>query len=127
MLGVLPSHLTMALWLSVMDKDSFPRKSLNNIRKIMSPLYLVDFSNKIKTNLTNDLLFLKQGLQTLQVNDYHRVEIEWLITAVERDAHLMKHNIHQLAKHLEKIYAGTEIQDNIRGEHLPPEVCPGTK
>jgi len=96
----------------------------------MHPLYLADYTHRIKRDLTNDMLFLNQGIkEVLPAEDtFASIELKWLITAVEREAHLMKHHLTQLEKALEKQHnnASKPIQDNIRGEHLPTEVCTRT-
>ena len=73
----------------------------------MHPQYVADYLGKIKGQINNDLLFLRQAIADVQksVEKKDKFELEWLITAVERDAHLMKHNMYNLAKHLENLNA----------------------
>ena len=97
----------------------------------MHPLYLTDYIHRIKRDLTNDFTFLKQGVhETLPAEEtFNSIELKWLVTAVDREVHLLKHHLNQLEKALEKQHnnASQPIQDNLCREHLSTEVCPGTK
>jgi hypothetical protein len=97
----------------------------------MHPLYLTDYIHRIKRDLTNDLCFLKQGVGEVLPKEetFASIELKWLVVAVEREVSLLKHHLFQLEKALEKQHnnANQPIQDNICGEHLPPEVCSRTK
>jgi len=70
----------------------------------MHPLYLTDYIHRIKRDLTNDLMFLQQGVkEVLPVEDtFASIELKWLVVAVEREMHLLKHHLNQLEKALEK-------------------------
>ena len=70
----------------------------------MHPLYLTDYIHRIKRDLTNDLMFLQQGVkEVLPAEDtFASIELKWLVVAVEREVHLLKHHLNQLEKALEK-------------------------
>ena len=70
----------------------------------MHPLYLTDYIHRIKRNLTNDLMFLQQGVkEVLPAEDtFASIELKWLVVAVDREVHLLKHHLNQLEKALEK-------------------------
>ena len=71
----------------------------------MHPLYLVDYIARIKRDMSNDMTYLRGGVDGIRTieNKFNELELNWLMTAVEREAHLFKHHIHQLEKYLEKI------------------------
>jgi len=70
----------------------------------MHPLYLTDYIHRIKQDLTNDLLYLQQGIkEVLPAEDtFASIELKWLVVAVDREVHLLKHHLNQLEKALEK-------------------------
>ena len=87
----------------------------------MHPLYLVDFIAQIRSNLSNDTTYLRGGVDGIRAieNKYKDIELNWLITGVEREAHNLKHALFQLEKGLEKLVekdtnASKPIQDNIQ-------------
>ena len=70
----------------------------------MHPLYLTDYIHRIKRDLSNDLMFLQQGVkEVLPAEDtFASIELKWLVVAVDREVHLLKHHLNQLEKALEK-------------------------
>jgi len=70
----------------------------------MHPLYLTDYIHRIKRDLTNDLMFLQQGVKEVlpEEDTFASIELKWLVVAVEREMHLLKHHLNQLEKALEK-------------------------
>jgi len=86
----------------------------------MHPLYLTDYITRIKRDLTNDMLFLQQGIKEIlpEEDTFASIELKWLITAVEREAHLMKHHLNQLEKALEKQHNNA---DQSKLQHVYPQ------
>lgn len=78
----------------------------------MHPLYLVDYICRIKRDLNNDVEYLRGGIDGIRAIEtkFNELELNWLMTAVEREAHLLKHHIFQLEKYLEKITANDSKQ-----------------
>jgi len=94
----------------------------------MHPLYLTDYITRIKRDLTNDLMFLQQGVKEVlpEEDTFASIELKWLVVAVEREMHLLKHHLNQLEKALEKQHnnASQPLQDNLCREYLSTEVQP---
>jgi len=70
----------------------------------MHPLYLTDYIHRIKRDLSNDLMFLQQGVKEIlpEEDTFASIELKWLLVAVDREVALLKHHLFQLEKALEK-------------------------
>ena len=82
----------------------------------MSPVYIQDYIDQLRSVLTTDIEFLKQAVKEVaevQPNKYDGVELTWLVTSVANEAGMFKHHLFQLQKGLEKI-ANQSIQNNVQ-------------
>ncbi len=72
----------------------------------MHPLYIHDYIDKVRANLTTDMEYLKDAVESVaqvQPNKYDGIELTWLVTSVANEAAMLKHHLFQLQKGLEKI------------------------
>ena len=82
----------------------------------MHPLYINDYISHMRSVLTTDMQHLDESVKAVaqqQPNKFDGIELEWLLTSVGREVHLLKHHLFQLEKGLEKI-ANQPIQNNVR-------------
>ena len=97
----------------------------------MHPSYLAHYITQLKHDITTDVDYIHKGLKGIQEaetalgNKFVAIELDWLMVNIIREAHLFRHHLHQLEKGIEKI-ANQPIQNDVRGEYLPTEVCTRT-
>jgi len=82
----------------------------------LTPIYINDYIDHLRSVLTTDVEFLKDAVKEVaeaQQNKYDGVELQWLLTSVKNEASMFKHHLFQLQKGLEKI-ANQSIQNNVQ-------------
>ena len=82
----------------------------------MTPIYINDYIDHLRSVLTADVEFLKDAVKEVaevQQNKYDGIELTWLVTSVVNEAAMLKHHLFQLQKGLEKI-ANQSVQNNVR-------------
>ena len=71
----------------------------------MHPLYLVDYIERIKRDLKNDVSYLRGGVDGIRAIEttVHDKELQWFIQAIEIEAALLDKCLSQLSVSLENL------------------------